>query len=209
MDSTPSVTGRQVYPVAIDVDYPERLSRLLIFVKWLLAIPHYIVLLLYGIVCWFAAFAAFLAILFTGAMPNGLWDFILGYNRWSLRVSAYVGLLTDEYPPFTNQEAPEYPARLGCEYPESLSQGLIFIKWLLVIPHLIVIIFYAVAVLVVSIIAWFAILFTGSYPRSLFDFVVGLLRWNTRVNIYSGSWSGYNPYVGGLLRDEYPPFSNK
>ncbi len=77
------------------------------------------------------------------------------------------------------------------------------------IPHLIVIIFYAVAALVVSIIAWFAILFTGGYPRSLFDFVVGFLRWSARVSIYSGSWSSYNPYVGGLLRDEYPPFSNR
>ncbi len=197
------------YPVAIDVDYPERLSRLLIFVKWLLAIPHYIVLVLYGIVCWFAAIVAFLMILFTGAMPGGLWDFILGYNRWTLRVSAYVGLLTDEYPPFTNQPVPEYPARVTCEYPESLSRGLIFVKWLLVIPHLVVIILYAVAAIVVSIIAWFAILFTGSYPRSLFDFVVGLIRWSGRVTIYSGSWSSYNPYVGGLLTDEYPPFSNE
>lgn len=198
----------KAYPATIEIDYPERLSRLLIFVKWLLAVPHYIVLILYGIVAWFAAVAAFLLILFTGAIPDGLWNFILGYNRWTLRVGAYVGLLTDEYPPFTNQ--PEnYPARLECEYPESLSRGLIFIKWLLVIPHTIILIFYALAAFVVTVIAWFAILFTARYPQGLFDFVVGYARWQTRATLYSGSWSAYNPYVGGLLRDEYPPFSNK
>jgi hypothetical protein len=196
------------YPVRVEIDYPERLSRLLIFVKWLLALPHYIVLILYLIAIWVGAIVAFFAILFTGNVPRGLWDFIFGYNRWALRVWAYVGLLRDEYPPFSN--GPEdYPARLDCEYPERLSRGLIFIKWLLIIPHWIVLIFYALAVIVVSIIAWFAILFTGSYPRGLFDFVVGYVRWNTRVNVYCGQFSGYNPYVGGLLRDEYPPFSNE
>lgn len=88
MESTSSAAGSRSYPVAIDVDYPERLSRLLIFVKWLLAIPHYVVLMLYGIACWFAAIPAFLMILFTGAMPGGLWDFILGYDRWSPRAWA-------------------------------------------------------------------------------------------------------------------------
>ncbi len=196
------------YPIRVEIDYPERLSRLLIFVKWLLALPHYIVLLGYGIVVWFCAIGAFFLILFTGNVPRDLWDFILGYDRWSLRVQAYVGLLTDEYPPFTNQPA-DYPARLECEPPESLSRGLIFVKWLLVIPHWIVLVFYFIAVLFVSIFAWFAILFTGAYPRGLFDFVVGFVRWGTRVVVYSGSVSSYNPYIGGLLRDEYPPFSGK
>ena len=202
------VTASSPYPVRVDFDYPERLSRLLIFVKWLLAIPHYIVLILYGIAAWFAAIAAWLIILFTGNVPWGLFDFILGFDRWGLRVSAYVALLTDEYPPFTNQPA-DYPARLECEYPEKLSRGLIFIKWLLVLPHFIVLVLYGIAVLFVSIAAWVVILFTAKYPRGLFDFVVGFLRWEMRVTIYSGQWGQYNPYIGGLLRDEYPPFSNR
>ena len=193
------------YPVKVEIDYPEKLSRLLIFVKWLLALPHYVVLLVYGVAVWFAGVGAFFIILFTGGLPKGLWDFILGFDRWSLRVSAYVSLLTDAYPPFTNQPQ-DYPVRLTCDYPEKLSRGLIFVKWLLVIPHWIILVFYAIAVIVVSIIAWFAILFTARYPRGLFNFVVGFLRWSTRVTVYSGQFSNYNPYVGGLLRDEYPPF---
>jgi hypothetical protein len=196
------------YPVSVEIDYPENLSRLLIFVKWLLALPHYIVLIAYGIACWVCAIIAFFAILFTGNIPAGLWDFILGYNRWGLRVWAYVGLMTDEYPPFTNQPV-AYPARIETQRPESQARLLVLVKWLFVIPHFIILIFLILAALVVSIIAWFAILFTGKYPRGMFDFVEGVIRWNSRVQVYSGSFSGYNPYVGGLLRDEYPPFSLK
>lgn len=196
------------YPVGVEIDYPERLSRLLIFVKWLLAIPHYIILILYIVALWFVAIIAFFAILFTGNIPRGIWEFILGYTRWSLRVSAYVGLLRDEYPPFTNEYVSEHPVRVTCDYPDRLSRGLIFIKWLIVIPHWIILIFYGLAAFIVTIIAWFAILITGSYPKGLFDFVVGYARWNTRVVVYSGQYAAYNPYIAGLLRDEYPPFSN-
>jgi Domain of unknown function (DUF4389) len=113
MDTSPSPP---MYPAIIEIDYPERLSRGLIFVKWLLAIPHVIILYGYGIVCWVAALAALVAILFTGNVPEGLWDFILGFDRWSLRLVAYFFLMTDEYPPFTNQDV-DYPARLRCARP--------------------------------------------------------------------------------------------
>jgi len=196
------------YPVTVTVEYPERLSRLLIFVKWLLAIPHFIVLLFYGIAVWFAAIGAWFAILFTGNQPRGLFDFIVGFDRWVLRASSYVMLLRDEYPPFTNEPG-GYPVELHVEYPERLSRGLIFIKWLLAIPHWIVLMFYALAAGVVTIIAWFAILFTARYPEGLFDFVVGFYRWEMRVIAYQGTFSYYNPYVGGLLTDKYPPFSNR
>jgi hypothetical protein len=89
------------YPVTFDVKYPERLSRLLIFVKWLLVIPHLIVLGLYGIVIAVVMFLAWWAILFTGRYPKGLFDMVVGYNRWSVRVNAYTSLLRDEYPPFS------------------------------------------------------------------------------------------------------------
>jgi hypothetical protein len=196
------------YPVTVTVEYPERLSRLLIFVKWLLAIPHLFVLIFYGIAVWFAAIGAWFAILFTGNQPRGLFDFIVGFDRWALRAGSYVGLLTDQYPPFTNQPG-AYPVELHVEYPDQLSRGLIFIKWLLAIPHWIILVFYALAAGVVTIIAWFAILFTARYPQGLFEFVVGLLRWEMRVIAYQGIGTYYNPYVGGLLTDKYPPFSNR
>ena len=197
------------YPITVTVDYPERLSRGLIFVKWLLALPHLFVLAFYGIGVFFAAIAAWFAILFTGNQPRELFEFIVGFNRWYLRVMAYVNLLRDEYPPFTNEPG-GYPVELEVEYPERLSRGLIFIKWALTLPHWIILMFYGVVVGGVTIIAWFAILFTGRYPKGLFDFVVGYYRWLFRVIAYQGVVIYYFPtYVGGLLTDKYPPFSNR
>jgi len=183
------------YPLRFDVQYPERLSRLLIFVKWLLAIPHLIVVYLLGIVSSLFMLIAFFAILFTRRYPRGLFDFVVGVNRWSANLTAYVGLLRDEYPPFS-WEAGTYPVTYEVDYPEQLSRWLIFVKWLLIIPHVIVLYLLIIVALVVWTVGWFAILFTGCFPRGMFDFVVGVLRWNYRVNAYTG-----------LLRDEYPPFS--
>jgi hypothetical protein len=93
----------QAYPLVFDVDYPERLSRLLIFVKWLLALPHYIVLFLFllGLVAYLAWIVAWWAILITGRFPRALFDFLVGLGRWNWRVQAYTNLLRDEYPPFS------------------------------------------------------------------------------------------------------------
>ena len=92
------------YPVTLEVEYPERLSRLLIFVKWLLAIPHLIVLYFYGIIVGVITFFAWWAILFTGRYPKGMFDVVVDYLRWNLRVSAYMSFLTDSYPPFSGSE---------------------------------------------------------------------------------------------------------
>ncbi len=100
------------------------------------------------------------------------------------------------YDETTAAAAPGYPLRYEVEYPEELSRWLIFVKWLLAIPHYIVLLFLFIAVYFVYIIAWFAILFTKRFPRGLFDFTVGVHRWNLRVGAYTA-----------LLRDEYPPFS--
>jgi Domain of unknown function (DUF4389) len=118
-------------------------------------------------------------------------------QRWTMNMVAYaLTLQRDEYPPFSG-EAGEYPVQLEIAYDENLSRWLIFVKWLLIIPHLIVLVFLAIAAYVVVFIAFFAILFTGSYPRGMFDFVTGVLRWSIRVNAY-GQW---------LVTDRYPPFS--
>jgi hypothetical protein len=179
--------------LAFDVAYPERLSRLLIFVKWLLAIPHFIILYFLNLVVGLVSIIAWFAILVTGRYPRGMWDFVLFYERWLMNVSACLYLLRDEYPPFGEGS---YPVRLEMEYPERLSRLLIFVKWLLVIPHLFVLAFLGLAAGVVFFISFFAILITGRYPRSMFDFMVGFLRWSLRVNLYLL-----------LLTDVYPPFS--
>ena len=184
------------YPLRYDVEYPERLSRWKIFVKWLLIIPHIIVLYLLALVAYLITFVAWLVILITGNYPEGLFKFVVGVVRWSANVNAYILLMRDEYPPFT-MEAGHYPVTLEVDYPERLSRWLIFVKWLFVIPNLIVLMVVGLAYYVTLIIAWFAILFTGRYPEGLFRFGVGVQRWSLRASAYSSY----------LFTDKYPPFS--
>jgi Domain of unknown function (DUF4389) len=176
----------------LSVEYPERLSRLLIFVKWLLAIPHYIVLFFLGIAGFIVWIIAFFAILITGNYPRSLFEFSVMLLRWTARVTAYTALLIDDYPPFGEGV---HPVNLDLEYPPHLSRLLIFIKWLLLIPHFIVLYFLGIVVYAITIIAFFAILFTAGYPKGLFDFVVGYYRWSNRVSSY---------FL--LMTDAYPPF---
>jgi hypothetical protein len=183
------------YPLRYDVEYPERLSRWKIFVKWLLVIPNAIVLYVLAAVAYLLTVVAWFAILFTGRFPQGLFNFVVGVYRWGANVSAYILLMRDEYPPFS-MEAGRYPVTYEVDYPERLSRWLIFVKWLFVIPNMIVLMVLLLAYYVTLIIAWFAILFTGRYPKGLFSFGVGVMRWNLRASAYMY-----------FLRDEYPPFS--
>ena len=196
VEAVPQDAGSD-YPLRFDVEYPESLSRLLIFVKWLLVIPHFFILYALGIFTSILVLFAFFAILFTKKFPKGMFDFVVNIGRWNANASAYVGLLRDEYPPFS-WDAGEYPVQYEVDYPDELNRWLPLVKWLLVIPHFFVLIFLGLAVFVVQIIAWFAILFTGKFPRGMFDFVVSVTRWGYRVNAYLY-----------LQRDEYPPFSLK
>ena len=191
--------GGTDYPVRFDVEYPEHLSRWKIFLKWLFAIPHFIIVLLLINIAGILQFIAFFAILFTKKWPRGLFDFTVQIYRWTANVSAYaLFLLRDEYPPFSGDTG-EYPVALEVDYDENLSRWQIFVKWLLAIPHYIVLAFLLIAVNVTVFISFFAILFTGRYPRGLFDFAVGTMRWWVRVNAYA-HW---------LMTDRYPPFSLK
>jgi hypothetical protein len=188
-------TAAPAYPVTFEVEYPERMSRWLIFIKWLLVFPHFLILGVFGYLVELTTFISWFAILFTGRYPKALFDLAVVYFRWSARATAYVALLRDDYPPFGGG-SPEYPVRVEIEYPEKLSRLLIFVKWLLAIPHFIILALLGIVGFAVYVIAWFAILFTGRFPRSMFDFLVGIGRWYLRV--YAYIW---------LMRDEYPPFS--
>jgi hypothetical protein len=183
------------YPVRFDVEYPDGLSRLLIFVKWLLAIPHFIILYALSVVLSAITIIAFFAILFTTRYPEGLFKIAVGVMRWQANVYAYVLLLRDDYPPFS-WEFGQYPLTLEIEYPDTLNRWLPLIKWLLIIPNLIVFLIVAIIAYIFIILAWFAILFTGNFPQGMFNFVVGTMRWSLRLNAYTY-----------LMRDEYPPFS--
>jgi hypothetical protein len=191
------VRDESQFPLRFDVEYPQSLNRWLIFVKWLLAIPHIIIVYFLAAAMSIVTFIAFFAILFTKRYPDSLFTFSVGVQRWQNNVTAYLCLLRDEYPPFSF-EAGVYPLTFEAPQPGELSRWLILIKWLLVIPNAIVYLVVAIAALLVTIVAWFAILFTGKYPRGLFDFVVGEMRWGARVNAYANLWT-----------DQYPPFSLK
>jgi Domain of unknown function (DUF4389) len=218
--STPSP-----HPVRIEGRLDPQLSRWLWLVKWLLAIPHFVVLVFLWIGFVVLTIVAFFAILFTGRYPRSIFEFNLGVLRWTWRVAFYTygALGTDRYPPFTLGPVADYPATLEVEYPAQLSRGLVLVKWwLLAIPHYLVL-----GVLIgggwsggngnsnwddggdwggrhwggpgliglLVLFAAIALLFTTRYPRGIFDFVLGLNRWVARVAAYAA-----------LMTDRYPPF---
>ncbi len=135
--------------------------------------------------------------MFTTRYPEGLFKIAVGVMRWQANVYAYILLLRDDYPPLS-WESGEYPLTLEVEYPGTLNRWAPLYKWLLIIPNMIVFVIVALVAYFLLFIAWFAILFTGKFPRGMFDFVVGMFRWSLRVNAYMY-----------LMRDEYPPFSTK
>ena len=201
------------YPVRLSVDYPDRpLNRLSSFFRIFAAIPIIIILgLLPGMYYYSAScgqhdhvpyystayvfLPLVLMLLFRGKYPRWWYDWNNSLAKFAYRGSAYLFLLRDEYPSTDEEQA----VHLEIPYPNAamdLNRWLPLVKWFLAIPHFVVLVFLAIAAILCAIIAWFAILFTGRYPRSLFDFVVGFLRWALRVTAYCII----------LTTDQYPPF---
>ncbi len=184
------------YPVHLDVERQEEYSRFMPLVKWLLAIPHYLVLIVLGIGAFFVAIAAFFAVLFTGRYPEGMFNYMVGVYRWGFRVVAYVYLMVDPYPPFTLDDDPAYPVRFDIEYPEHVERWRPLITWLLAYPYLIVagLIGYLGALMVFF--AFFTILFTKRFSEGMFNIVRITLRWHARGSAYAGFMvTRYPPWV--------------
>lgn len=217
-ETTSMALKPKAYPASLSIDYPGKLNRWTTLFRIILAVPIVAVLALLAstgsgeymneagrdishsgggiVVGLFAATA--LMILFRQRYPRWWFDFNLELNRFSTRVWAYLFLLTDRYPSTVESQS----VHLDVKYPDAkkdLNRWLPLVKWLLAIPHYIVLIVLIIGAVVATIIAWFAILFTGRYPKSLFDYVVGVGRWDLRVTAYAIL----------LTTDQYPPFSLK
>ena len=221
------VTQSEPYPARLDIDYPETLDRVTTFFRVIWVIPIGLILsLIYatgseivttvsesgetmsratesggtttsaGGILGGLFLATLLMIVFRERYPRWWFDFALELNRFANRVGAYLVLLTDRYPSTVEEQS----VHLDIDYPDvkqDLNRWMPLVKWLLAIPHYIVLAVLLVAAVLATVIAWFAILFTGRYPRGLFDFVVGVGRWALRVNAYAFL----------LITDRYPPFS--
>lgn len=200
------------YPVQFDVGYPQQpLNRLTTFFRIILIIPILIVLFLvvgtteiqieagkiFIVLGGFLFLGPLVMILFRKKYPRWWFNWNLELSRFVFRIFTYFYLLRDEYPSTDEHQA----VYLDFKYPDAkkLNRFLPLIKWLLAIPHYIVLFFLGIIALLFVIIAWFAILFTGKYPRALFNFVVGYFRWAVRVNAYAFL----------LVTDKYPPFNFK
>jgi hypothetical protein len=209
---------RAPHPVRVEGTRDPVLSRWLWLVKWVLLVPHVVVLVFLWIAFAVLTVVAWLAILITARYPRAIFNFNVGVLRWSWRVGfyGYSALGTDRYPPFALADVPDYPARLDIAYPERLSRGLALVKWwLLAVPHYLVVGFFlggtatvewrygdtgvvdvgAGLVGLLVLFAGFALLFTARYPAGIFDAVLGMDRWVVRVAAYAA-----------LMTDVYPPF---
>jgi hypothetical protein len=187
------------HPVRFSVEHPESSSRLLNglwIIKLLLAIPHLLILYALTAVLYVIIIIAFFAILFTKKYPRGLFDFAVNILRWQANVIAYLGMMRDEYPPFSWAPG-KYPIRFEVDYPESFGRFAPLYKWLLVIPSVIALYIVWIIAVLLWIVAWLAIIITGKFPGGLLNFINGAIRWQYRVYAYAFY----------LVTDRYPPFS--
>jgi hypothetical protein len=187
-----------MYPVTYEADYPgDGRNRLTTFFRSLVSIPWFIVAALYGFVATFAIIIAWFALVFTGRYPEGLYNFVAGYVRMISRVNAFHYLATDEWPPFNGEDNPSYPVRIGIPPPQpEYSRLKVLFRIIVGIPVILLSYVQALIALVIAIIGWFAILFTGKLSEGLFSPLRSALAYQTRATTYFG-----------LITEDYPPFS--
>ncbi|MSQ33513.1 MAG: DUF4389 domain-containing protein [Dehalococcoidia bacterium] len=182
------------HPAIVSLPYPKQQARWLPLAKLLLAVPHLVVMVFLIPAALLATIVAALLITVTRRLPRPLFDFLLGVDRYYLRLNAYLLLMCDQYPPFRLREG-GYQVELSLPHPDRYSRWLPPVKWLLTLPHLLVLEVFDDFALVLAFVALFAILFTRRYPAGLFELNLGFLRWQARAFTYAG-----------LLTDKYPPY---
>ena len=190
-----------IHATTLNLDADRHIARWRPFVQWILAIPHLLVVHALETLRGLLTLVSFVTVVFTGRIPRPLFDAIAMTYRYQWRAVSYALFLHDDYPPFdftpSAHDDGQLPnGSLNIDYPEHLHRWKPLYKWFLAIPHYVVLIFLDIAVVVVVIVVWFVILFTGQYPRSLFECVEGVLRWHNRVVGYAII----------LVTDQYPPF---
>ena len=187
-----------MYPVSFAADYAaEGRNRLTTFFRYFIAIPWLIVAYLYGVGASIVTTIAWFAMVFTGRYPQQLYDFNAGYLRMVTRTNGLNYLLTDEYPPFGGEDRADYPVRVGIAPPlDKYSRAKAFFRYLIGIPVMFLVLVQAVILLVVTVIAWFAILFTGRHPGGLFNPARSASAYLARATAYFM-----------LMTETYPPFS--
>ena len=197
--------------VHFQVKYPEKLSRGILLLRALFGtiyvmIPHGFMLGIYGIGAGFLLFFSWWTILFTGKYPQGWFNYLVGYQRYYLRVMLYMMYMTDQYPPFgLKDDVPGYDAcSYTVDYPETLSRGTLLLKTLfgslyVMIPHGFCLFFVGIGASFLSFFAWWAILFTGKYPENWFKYMTRFMRWGLRVAAYMSFY----------MTDKYPPFTGE
>ena len=187
-----------MYPISYEADAAlDGRNRLTTFFRMLVAIPWQIVAYLYGIAASISAFIAWFALMFTGRYPEGLYNFNAGYLRMVGRANSFYYLLTDEYPPFGGEDAPDYPVRIGVAPPlDKYSRVKVFFRFLIGIPVMLLLFVQALIGGVCALIAWFAILFTGRMSEGLFNPIRSALAYGTRATAYFM-----------YMTEDYPPFS--
>jgi Domain of unknown function (DUF4389) len=185
------------YPVTFEADYVERRSRLTTFFRLILAIPHVIVLMFYGFAALVVIVIAWFALLFTGRWPQGMYDFVAGFWRYSVAVNGYLYLLTDDYPPFGPQ-VDDYPVRLNVAPPKhAYSRLKVLLRIILAIPPYIISYALSIVAHVGAVLAWFAIVVTGRQPKGLQDMIVLGISYQQRAYVYMS-----------LITEDWPPFAD-
>ncbi|TMK40090.1 MAG: DUF4389 domain-containing protein [Actinobacteria bacterium] len=183
------------YPVQLEIDYTRKHSRIMLFLRLLLVIPHLVVLTVLYVISSILTLVAAVAVLITRHYPKGIFNFNVGVARYGWRVTAYMLMLTDRFPPFALTAHEKYPVRFRIEYPGSVARWRVLFAWLVALPVLLIVYVLMAVLEILTFLVFFILLITARYPKGLFGLNVGILRLNARAGAYAG-----------FMCTQYPPF---